>query len=123
MVPFGFLGVAVPHLGRRACFRTLDHRLLVPASVLLGAILALGADLIAQLPGSQAVLPLNAVYRSNWCPHPDLANAETGTAILLNGESFPRPCRTPLKAFRLKKKGNTTKSETRNPYAGIVNDR
>jgi len=58
--PIAFLGVAVPHLGR-SLFRTLDHRLLVPASVLLGAILALGADLIAQLPGSQAVLPLNAV--------------------------------------------------------------
>jgi iron complex transport system permease protein len=58
--PIAFLGVAVPHLGR-SLFRTLDHRLLVPASVLLGAILALGADLIAQLPGSQTVLPLNAV--------------------------------------------------------------
>ncbi len=58
--PIAFLGVAVPHLCR-SLFGTLDHRILVPASVLLGMTLALAADLIAQLPGSQTVLPLNAV--------------------------------------------------------------
>ncbi len=58
--PIAFLGVAVPHLGR-SLFRTLDHRVLVPASILLGALLALVADGVAQLPGSQVVLPLNAV--------------------------------------------------------------
>ena len=58
--PIAFLGVAVPHLGR-SLFKTLDHRILVPASCLLGALLALVADLIAQFPGSQTVLPLNAV--------------------------------------------------------------
>ncbi|MGF1520226.1 MAG: iron chelate uptake ABC transporter family permease subunit [Nodosilinea sp.] len=58
--PIAFLGVAVPHLGR-ALFCTLDHRVLVPASILLGALLALVADGVAQLPGSQVVLPLNAV--------------------------------------------------------------
>lgn len=58
--PIAFLGVAVPHLSR-SLFRTLDHRVLIPASILLGALLALVADGIAQLPGSQAILPLNAV--------------------------------------------------------------
>lgn len=58
--PIAFLGVAVPHLGR-SLFRTLDHRVLIPASILIGALLALVADGIAQLPGSQAILPLNAV--------------------------------------------------------------
>jgi iron complex transport system permease protein len=58
--PIGFLGVAVPHLGR-SLFKTLDHRILVPASLLLGMVLALLADMIAQLPGTQTVLPLNAV--------------------------------------------------------------
>ncbi|TVP68801.1 MAG: iron ABC transporter permease [Leptolyngbya sp. LCM1.Bin17] len=58
--PIAFLGVAVPHLGR-SLFRTLDHRLLLPASALLGALLALVADAVAQLPGSQTILPLNAV--------------------------------------------------------------
>lgn len=58
--PIGFLGVAVPHLCR-GLFNSSDHRLLLPAVTLLGGALALGADLLAQLPGSQLTLPLNAV--------------------------------------------------------------
>ncbi len=58
--PITFLGVAVPHLGR-SLFNTSDHRILLPATTLLGAVLALGADLIAHLPGSQISLPLNAI--------------------------------------------------------------
>lgn len=58
--PIGFLGIAVPHICR-SLFNTSDHRLLLPAVTLMGAILALGADLVAQLPGSQLTLPLNAV--------------------------------------------------------------
>ncbi len=40
---------------------TSDHRILLPAVVLVGAILALVSDLIARMPGSQHALPLNAV--------------------------------------------------------------
>jgi len=58
--PIGFLGVAVPHLAR-SLFGTSDHRILLPASALLGAFLALFADLVSHLPGSSVVLPLNAV--------------------------------------------------------------
>ncbi|MCG8462573.1 MAG: iron chelate uptake ABC transporter family permease subunit, partial [Holophagales bacterium] len=58
--PVGFLGVAVPHLAR-SLFATSGHRVLVPATALLGALVALLADLVAQLPGSDTVLPLNAV--------------------------------------------------------------
>jgi iron complex transport system permease protein len=58
--PIGFLGVAVPHLCR-SIFNSADHRILIPTSLLLGAILALLADLIAQMPGSQYVLPLNVI--------------------------------------------------------------
>ena len=58
--PIAFLGVAVPHLGR-SLFRTQDHRILIPAVALLGGLLALVANSIAQVPGSQTVLPLNAV--------------------------------------------------------------
>ncbi|MEM7355565.1 MAG: iron ABC transporter permease [Acidobacteriota bacterium] len=58
--PIGFLGVAVPHLVR-GLLRVADHRLLIPASALAGAVVALLSDLVAQLPGSHAVLPLNAV--------------------------------------------------------------
>ena len=58
--PVAFLGVAVPHLVR-GLLGAADHRVLIPASVLAGAAVALLSDLVAQLPGSAAVLPLNAV--------------------------------------------------------------
>ena len=58
--PIGFLGVAVPHLCR-ALFNTSDHRVLLPACLLSGGMLAVAADLVARLPGTQATLPLNAV--------------------------------------------------------------
>jgi iron complex transport system permease protein len=55
-----FLGLAVPHLCR-GLFRTADHRVLLPACVLLGAALALASDLACRLPGGGRALPLNAV--------------------------------------------------------------
>jgi len=58
--PIGFLGVAVPHLCR-ILLGTSDHRYLLPATAVLGAGLALIADVIAQVPGAQVVLPLNAI--------------------------------------------------------------
>jgi iron complex transport system permease protein len=58
--PIGFLGLAVPHLCR-TLLGSADHRILIPAAACLGGLLALLADLIAQAPGSQVVLPLNAV--------------------------------------------------------------
>jgi iron complex transport system permease protein len=58
--PIGFLGIAVPHLCRML-LKTSDHLTLAPAVILLGATLALLADLIAQVPGTQIALPLNAV--------------------------------------------------------------
>lgn len=58
--PIGFLGIAVPHLARAALGRS-DHRLLIPATMLLGGSIALAADIVAQLPGADFVLPLNAV--------------------------------------------------------------
>ncbi|MEM9271329.1 MAG: iron ABC transporter permease [Cyanobacteria bacterium P01_F01_bin.143] len=58
--PIGFLGVVVPHLCRNL-FKTVDHRILIPLVAVMGAILALVADLVSQLPGSQTVLPLNSI--------------------------------------------------------------
>jgi len=58
--PIGFIGMAVPHLAR-GLFRTASHQVLVPASVLLGALLALVAGWIAQWPGNASMLPLSAV--------------------------------------------------------------
>ncbi len=57
--PIWFLGMAVPHVAR-SVLRTADHRLLVPGCILIGASMALAADVLAQLPG-QDILPLNAV--------------------------------------------------------------
>jgi iron complex transport system permease protein len=58
--PIAFLGVAVPHLCR-SMFNTCDHRILVPAVMIMGAVMALFADLMCVLPGNQMVLPLNSV--------------------------------------------------------------
>lgn len=58
--PIGFVGIAVPHL-TRSYLNTSDHRLLIPSSVLTGAILMLVCDIIAQVPGSATVLPVNAI--------------------------------------------------------------
>jgi iron complex transport system permease protein len=58
--PIAFLGIAVPHLCR-GLLRTSNHRVLVPAVVLLGGAVALLAQIVSLLPGSAGVLPLNAV--------------------------------------------------------------
>jgi iron complex transport system permease protein len=58
--PISFLGIAVPHLCR-GLFGTSDHRVLVPAVVLMGSVLALLAQILSLLPGSAGMLPLNAV--------------------------------------------------------------
>jgi iron complex transport system permease protein len=58
--PIVFVGVAVPHLTRNL-FRTVDHRILVPAVFLVGAILMLICDIISQLPGTSTGLPINSV--------------------------------------------------------------
>ncbi len=58
--PIAFLGIAIPHLCR-ALLRSADHRMLIPACVLVGATAALLADLAAQAPGTRVVLPLNAI--------------------------------------------------------------
>jgi iron complex transport system permease protein len=58
--PISFLGIAVPHLCR-GLLGSSDHRVLVPAVVVMGAALALVAQIVSLLPGSGVVLPLNAV--------------------------------------------------------------
>jgi len=58
--PIAFLGIAVPHMCR-ALTGASDHRVLVPAVVLMGGIAALAAQMLALLPGPTGVLPLNAV--------------------------------------------------------------
>jgi len=58
--PIGFIGVAVPHLARNI-FKTSNHKILIPAIVVIGAAVSMAASLIAQLPGSQLMLPINVV--------------------------------------------------------------
>lgn len=58
--PIMFIGLAVPHLCR-AIFRSSDHRVLMPATLLTGAALALVCNIIARLPGFEGALPINSV--------------------------------------------------------------
>lgn len=58
--PIGFVGIAVPHL-TRSFLNTSDHRVLIPSCVLVGGILMLVCDIISQVPGSETVLPVNAI--------------------------------------------------------------
>lgn len=58
--PIGFIGIAVPHIARNV-FRTSDHRILVPGSLLIGGTVMLASDLISQLPGTESMLPVNSV--------------------------------------------------------------
>lgn len=58
--PIAFVGLAVPHLIRQV-IPVNDHRILLPAVIMGGAILMLICDMIAQMPGSQYTLPINAI--------------------------------------------------------------
>jgi iron complex transport system permease protein len=58
--PIGFIGIAVPHIVR-ILFKTSDHRILIPGTILTGGAAMLMSDIISQLPGSENVLPVNAV--------------------------------------------------------------
>lgn len=58
--PIVFLGLAVPHLCR-GLFRTSNHAVMLPASMLAGGSLALLCNLIARMPGFEGALPVNSV--------------------------------------------------------------
>ncbi len=58
--PIAFVGLAVPHMVR-SMVKTSNHKVLIPAVMLGGAILLLFCDMLSQLPGSTQLLPLNAV--------------------------------------------------------------
>ncbi len=58
--PIAFIGLAVPHLTRQI-IKATDHKILIPAVVLYGAIIMLLCDTISQWPASASVLPINAI--------------------------------------------------------------
>ena len=58
--PIAFIGLAVPHI-TKLVFKTSNHKILLPAVAILGAIILLVCDIVAQLPTSEFTLPINAV--------------------------------------------------------------
>ena len=58
--PISFIGLAIPHIAR-LLFRTENHQVLLPGTVLSGAAIALLCNFICYLPGESGIIPLNAV--------------------------------------------------------------
>lgn len=58
--PIAFIGLAVPHL-TRLLFGSTNHRIILPGSLIFGAMLLLVCDIISQVPGNNLVLPINAI--------------------------------------------------------------
>jgi iron complex transport system permease protein len=58
--PIAFVGIAVPHISR-LLFKTSRHKIILTSSILIGSILLLVCDIIAQLPGNGIILPLNVI--------------------------------------------------------------
>ena len=58
--PINFIGLAVPHIAR-LMLGTSNHRTLMPATLLMGSLIALLCNLISILPGDHGLLPLNAI--------------------------------------------------------------
>ncbi len=58
--PVSFIGLAVPHIAR-LLLGTDNHRVLLPATILTGAAVALLCNILTVLPGESGVVPLNAV--------------------------------------------------------------
>ena len=58
--PIGFIGVIVPHIARLT-FRSAHHAVLLPATALNGALIALLCTLISVIPTSSGIIPVNAI--------------------------------------------------------------
>ena len=58
--PIAFVGLAVPHIARML-FSSSNHKILIPSTAIIGAIVLLICDSIAQLPTSEFTLPINAI--------------------------------------------------------------
>lgn len=58
--PIAFIGLAVPHLVKMMV-STANHKIVLPIVMLTGAIVMVLCDMIAELPGTDIRLPINAV--------------------------------------------------------------
>jgi iron complex transport system permease protein len=77
--PIAFVGIAVPHLARLLA-GTSDHRVLLPATVLVGAVTMLACTIVSHPAGSETVIPLNVVT--------SLVGAPVVIAVLLRSRRF-----------------------------------
>lgn len=58
--PIAFIGLTVPHIAK-LILNTSNHKIIVPATAILGAIILLICDAIAQVPSAEFTIPINAV--------------------------------------------------------------
>lgn len=58
--PIAFIGLAVPHIAKLV-FQTSNHKILFWSTLLFGAIIMLICDIFSQIPGTEIILPINAV--------------------------------------------------------------
>ena len=58
--PIAFIGLAVPHIAR-LFLGSANHRVLLPATLLTGASLALICNLVSTMPGESGVIPINVI--------------------------------------------------------------
>ena len=77
--PIAFVGLAVPHL-TKIIVKTNDHKILIPAVMMVGASLMLLCDMLAQLPGQGQVVPINAITA--------LVGAPVVIWVIMNGKKI-----------------------------------
>jgi iron complex transport system permease protein len=77
--PIAFIGIAIPHLARLVV-GTSDHRVLLPAAALVGAVTGLACAIVSHPPGTGTVIPLNVVT--------SLVGAPVVIAVLLRSRRF-----------------------------------
>lgn len=58
--PVAFIGLAVPHIAR-LFLGTSNHKILLPATMVAGASVALLCNLLTMLPGESGMMPLGAI--------------------------------------------------------------
>ena len=58
--PIAFVGVVIPHFAR-AFFGTVNHKTILPATIIMGSILLLICDIVSQIPITNRTLPINAI--------------------------------------------------------------
>ena len=58
--PIGFIGLVVPHIARLAT-GTSNHAILLPATILAGAVIGLICAVVSVLPASHGIIPVNAI--------------------------------------------------------------